>query len=135
MAIQELIKALSSTNSESGIKAREQLAWFYPRIVLNMGRTNNDIALGSKLREIVLKNLGMNIEYIGFLPYDTQVSPSILKREPINVLYPNSNFSGGIDNIAEKLIYSPEPKQIHLYESDEDLVELMEESSSTFPNS
>lgn len=130
-AIHELLHALSSVSASAGLQAREQLSGFYPRIVLNMGKTNKDIALGSKLREIALKNLGVNMEYIGFLPYDDLVSSSILQRTPINLLYPEGRFSRSVDAIAKTLIHAPQPKKIHLYESDEDLVELIEEQPST----
>lgn len=125
--LEDLILLLREISEEAGTKAQSQLYRFYPRIVLNMGRTNRDLALGSKLREIVYKNLGIKMEYIGFIGYDNDVTRSILERTPMNVLMPQSDFTSGVNTIARNLITAPLPEEFRLYEGNEDLSELIEE--------
>ncbi len=121
-----LIDSLGDISAESGNYAREQLTSLYPRIILNMGRSPQDIALGSKLREIAGNNLGIVVEYIGFIGYEDLVRRSILERTPTIVGHPSSAFGKQIDQIAQKLIATPVPKEPRLFESDEDLKELAE---------
>jgi flagellar biosynthesis protein FlhG len=121
-----LIDSLGEISTESGTYAREQLTSLYPRIILNMGRSPQDIALGSKLREIAGNNLGIVVEYIGFIGYEDLVRRSILERTPTIVGHPSSAFGKQIDQIAQKLIATPVPKEPRLFESDEDLKELAE---------
>ena len=119
-----LLEQLSTISTESGEYAREQLNSLYPRIILNMGRSSQDIALGSKLREIVGGNLGIAVEYIGFIGYDDFVRRSVLERTPTIISHPASAFSRQVDQIAQKLIATPVPKEPRLFEADEDLKEL-----------
>jgi flagellar biosynthesis protein FlhG len=119
-----LVEQLGMISPDSGTYARDQLTSLYPRVILNMGRSSQDIALGSKLREIAGNNLGVGVEYIGFIGYEDLVRRSILERTPTIVSYPSSAFSKQIDQIARKLITTPVPKEPRLFESDEDLKEL-----------
>lgn len=124
-----LIERLGAINPESGERAEKQLRGLFPRVVLNMGRSSQDIALGSKLREIVWKNLSVSMEYIGFIGYDDIIRRSIFERSPTLIGYPDSPFAQTIDQIGRKLITMPTPKNPPLYEADEDLKELAEDSS------
>lgn len=119
-----LLENLRQLSQSSAQTAEEQLNNFYPRIIMNMGKSERDLVLGSKLREIVGNNLHLNIEYIGYVGFEPKVPRSILERVPLRVLFPSSPFSRTVDSIADSLIHSPEPKAFHLYESDEDLSEL-----------
>ena len=84
---------------------------------------------GSKLPEIVWKNLGLSMEYIGFIGYDEIIRRSIFERTPTLMGHPDSPFAETIDRIGRKLITMPAPKHPALFEADEDLKELAEESS------
>ncbi len=126
MSFQNLINQLSQISKESGEFAETQLHSLYPRIILNMGRSSQDITLGSKLREIVFGNLGLAVEYIGFIGYEELVRRSILERTPTAINYPDSSFVKQIDQIAQKLITTPVPKEPRLFEDDEDLKDLVD---------
>jgi flagellar biosynthesis protein FlhG len=126
-----LIERLGEIKPESGETAERQLRGLFPRVVLNMGRSSQDIALGSKLREIVWKNLGLSMEYIGFIGYDEIIRKSIFERTPTLMGHPDSPFAEAVDRIGRKLITMPSPKHPALFEADEDLKELAEESSLT----
>lgn len=126
-SFRNLIDTLRGISAESGELAGQRLTSLYPRIILNMGRSPQDIALGSKLREIVGNNLGLEVEYIGFIGYEELVRRSILERTPTTINYPDSAFGKQIDQIAQKLIATPVPKEPKLFEADEDLKELAKE--------
>lgn len=127
ISFKTLIDRLEAHSTQAGETAREQLRSFYPRIVLNMGKSNRDIALGSKLREIVRKNLDLEVEYVGFITYDELVNRSILERIPTYQKYPHSPFSRNISTLERKLTSFPFPKGPRLYEGDEDLISLVED--------
>ncbi len=120
----KLTELLGKTNPESGAYSLKQINSFYPRIVLNIGRNKQAITLGSKLRQICKKNIGINMEYIGFIEYTDQVSTSIIKRTALVISNPNSQFSLAIRKIAENLVQITYLDKPELYDSDEDLVKL-----------
>jgi flagellar biosynthesis protein FlhG len=129
----ELIKLISQISEESGQFALTQLQSIFPRVILNMCRSPQDKTLGSKLREIVGKNLALHLEYIGFIENEEVVRRSIFERKPSVIIHPQSYFSQKIDSIARRLVAEPEPKEIRLFEADEDLEELAPEEEGYVP--
>ncbi len=129
----ELLNLINHINEESGRYAASQLQSLFPRVVLNMCRSPQDKALGSKLREIVGKNLALSLEYIGFIENEEIVRRSIFERKPSVVIHPRTNFAQNLDHIARKLINEPVPKEVRLYEADEDLESLIPEEEGYVP--
>jgi flagellar biosynthesis protein FlhG len=123
---EELLQRLGEHDPQSGERAREQLEQLLPRIVINMGASNQDIAVGAKLREISRKNVGIAMEYIGFLPQEPEVSRSILERRPYLQLASATPFSRAVFTVARKLAASAHVAPPRLYEG-EDLEELHRE--------
>ncbi len=121
-----LVNALGRISEESGRSAKEKIDHFMPRVILNMGRSNQDLALGAKLRHIARKNLSIEVEYIGFLPYDQLVGRSIFDRRPISVSRPDILYVKNLELIARKIVHAPAPETPKLYEDNEDLLSLSE---------
>jgi flagellar biosynthesis protein FlhG len=124
-----LIEELSGISAEAAQVVRDCLQSFLPRVVLNMGRTQKDVPLGAKLRQVARKNLDLEVQYIGFLPWDQEVGNSILQRRPVLSMSPGSAFARNLQQVTTRLIHEPTPKTPKLFEADEDLVELVEEAS------
>ncbi len=86
---------------------------FYPKFVLNMGHSRNDINLGENLRMIVHKNLGFDMEYLGILPYEPLIEDCLNNRIPIAEKITDSKWVTGLSSIAERLInYSEFPQAV-----------------------
>ena len=130
LSLQALVARLKEISPESAELAQEQISRFLPRVVLNMGHSAKDIALGGKLRQIVQKNLAVDVEYIGYLPQSGVASRSILDRTPAMINYPDDELVKGVRTVANKLIETPLPQAPSLYPEDEDLYEIAEEAES-----
>lgn len=124
-----LLDALGRLSPDAAETARGRLSSFLPRVVLNMGRTQRDVPLGAKLRQVARKNLDLEVQYIGFLPRDEEVGASIIQRRPLLSLNPESAFARNLEQVTNRLIHEPVPRTPRLFEADEDLVELAEEAS------
>jgi len=116
-----LVEQLGELDNQSGILAEKQITNFFPRVVLNIGRNKQALSLGLKLRQICKKNIGINMEYIGFIEYTDQVSLSIIKRTPLVLSNPNTQFSRALYSIAEHLKKISYNDKIVLYEANEDI--------------
>jgi flagellar biosynthesis protein FlhG len=123
----DLIPKLNEYSQESATHAANQLASFYPHVVLNLGRSNRDFSIGAKLREIAGKNIGISMEYIGFVPFDPKVPQSILERTPHILLAPEGPFAAAIKTVARKLSVSAPLQVPRLFSDDEDIRELQKE--------
>ncbi len=121
-----LIGILESLREGSGLIVSEQLKRFFPRVVLNKGRTGKDLSVGMRLRDIARKNIGIEMEYIGFLKDDQAVVQSVAARKPACLLAPQAEFSVGVDRVAQKVVAAPAIPGPVLYEANEDIEALRE---------
>jgi flagellar biosynthesis protein FlhG len=108
--------------------ALEQLSRFYPRVVLNEGKGPKDASMGLRLRDIVTRNLGIHMEYIGFLLRDEGVPRSVVERNPICLSRPESVFARGISALAAKINAEPGGAPPRLFSDDEDLLGAVDEA-------
>ena len=131
-----LVNLISEYSADSGVKAEEQLQHFFPRVILNMGNSTQDFAVGSKLREISRKNLSIPMEFVGFLPNDPGVSRSIITRIPYIIEQPNSKFAQGIQKKKKKLTSGTFSSTPELFDDDQDIqalqAELKRQENSSF---
>jgi len=126
-SLQTLVTQIGEENPKSGRIAAEALAEFRPRVVMNMGRTSQDIRLGGRLRQVVKNNLQSDIEFIAYLPQDELASRSPLDRSPTLLTYPQSQYSLAVSQCATKIIHEPVPSMPKLFPDNEDLKELAED--------
>ncbi len=122
----DMLTGIEQISEESAEQCRRQLSSFYPRIVLNMGKSHQDLLTGRKLRTIATRNLGIGMEYIGFLKHEEPIVRSILERRPFILIEPENAFSRAVLTVAEKLIATPVPASPVLFEDNEDIRNLEE---------
>jgi flagellar biosynthesis protein FlhG len=115
---------------ESGRIAHRALKGFHPRVVMNMGRSAGDIRLGTRLREVVRKNLKTDVEFIAYLPHDDLASRSPLERNPTLLRYPTCAYANAVTKCASRIILDPQPDMPPLFEDNEDLRELAQQFDS-----
>jgi len=60
--------------------------------------------LYSKFKEVVQKNLNIDIFPLGTIPLDPHISKAVKQQEPLISVFPNSDAAKGIKNIARYLI-------------------------------
>ena len=123
-ALQSRLTAASPATAPSAIAG---LGAIYPRVVLNMGKSNRDLAIGARLRDITYRNLGLSMEYIGFIPRDEAVPRSIVERKPVLIARPASPYAATVRAIARRIAETPTPAAPRLYQDNEDLVAVAEE--------
>jgi flagellar biosynthesis protein FlhG len=84
--------------------------------------------MGLRLRDIVTRNLGVHMEYVGFLLRDDAVSRSVAERTPAVLSHPGCSFSRGVSVLAAKLAAEPGGAPPRLFSDDEDLLGAMDEA-------
>ena len=86
-----------------GAAALERLDALRPRAVMNMGKASSDAELGRRLRDIAAKNLGLRVEFAGYLPDAPALPASVAARRPLLDIDPGSPFSRGVLAAAARL--------------------------------
>ncbi|OHD15703.1 MAG: hypothetical protein A2Z98_12740, partial [Spirochaetes bacterium GWB1_27_13] len=99
---------------------------FYPKLVLNMGNSKRDINFGENLRDIIHKNLGIEIEYLGLLPEEEHARECIMARKPIYAINKESKWVENCIKMADRLLsFNNYPQTI--YEEDVDSLDVVYE--------
>ena len=102
--IYELIDLVSGVDEKSGEWLEKQLAKFRPALILNQVKNKDEIFIGEAMKDITKKYLGIEMNYIGHVPYDEKVNQSIKKYRPFTLEFPDCQASINVGLAAKKLI-------------------------------
>lgn len=71
------------------------------KVITNkVNSTKDGLELFKKISTVAEKFLNINVDYLGRIPEDPNVSMSVISQKPATVLYPNSPFSKALERIA-----------------------------------
>lgn len=115
-----LADRLGEIRPEYAESVLNKLAVFYPGVVINMGRSVSDRDLGRRLRIISRKNLGISLQYLGYVEWMPAVSRSITSRKPYCTDHSDA-LTASLEGICRRLENMVPEQNIPLYEDDEDL--------------
>ncbi len=60
--------------------------------------------LFEKLQAVVGRFLDLELDYVGFVPSDENITRSVMKQKPVSIQYPNSAATKAFEGIAAKLL-------------------------------
>jgi len=100
----ELIKIIKKDFPDEENKIDDLVNNFFPKLVLNMGNNERDIAFGENLRNIIKKNMGLEVEYLGLLPEENQARQYVIARKPLSVVENGSKWVENCSKIADRLL-------------------------------
>lgn len=99
-SITDAYALLKSLNRNSSYKPEKTIV----KLVANQVRDRQDAdELFDKLGMVVNKFLNIDIEYLGAVPYDSNMQKAIIRQEPISVAAPNSAAAKSVERIARTL--------------------------------
>ena len=109
-SLKELIDSLKDSFSYIGDILDRELADFRIYLVLNKIRSSQDILIGSSMKSIFNKYLGIDAKFVGYIEYDDVVWRSIRERRPLMLNYSLSRVAKEIGVFTENLLYEREMK-------------------------
>ncbi len=109
-SLRELIDCLKDNFSYIGDILDKELSDFKIYLILNKIRSSQDIFIGSSMKSIFMKYLGVNTQFVGFIEYDDSVWRSIRERRPFMLSYSVSRCAKEIEAFTENLIQGKEIK-------------------------
>ena len=108
--LKELIDWLKDSFSYIEEILDKELSGFSIYLVLNKVRTTQDIALGTSLKSMLRKYLGINTKYVGYIEYDDSIWRSIRNGRPYMLNYSSTHCAKEIETITENLMQGKEIK-------------------------
>lgn len=100
----DLISKTAENFNESCRKPLEELKKYRPQVILNMGETWQDLEMARRLRKLVREKLGIQMDFVGFLPRDKKVSYAVALRTPLAVSEPECAFVKGIKSAVDRIL-------------------------------
>ncbi|WP_455382462.1 P-loop NTPase [Salinispira pacifica] len=104
--IREIVDEIGEKETRSGKKAKDALAVLQPKVIVNMGRSVDDLDIVENLHATVEKNLQINLECLGMVAYDRRVLETTSELEPVTEAHPESVVAGQLERIAQKILQS-----------------------------
>ncbi len=106
--LRELIEWLKHSFSYIGDILDRELAGFKIYLILNKVRSPDDILIGASMKSALLKFLGINIDFVGYIEYDDSVWRSIRNQQPFMLYYSSSRCTEEIEDFTENLVQGKE---------------------------
>jgi flagellar biosynthesis protein FlhG len=100
----DLVKKVIEINPEMGMKLKNEISKFKPKLIMNQVRSQNDIDIGFSIQSVCKRYFGIEMDYVGYLDYDASVWQSVKKRKPLLMEFPNSRLVNNFDRIVNRLL-------------------------------
>lgn len=100
----DLYREINRANPEAGMYLKEELEKFQFKIILNQARTQTDVDIGFSVKSVCKKYFGINMDYVGYLDYDSAVWQAVRRKRPLLLEFPNSQLVSSVERIANYLV-------------------------------
>jgi flagellar biosynthesis protein FlhG len=100
----DLFMQVNKEDPEMGMKLKKEIERFKLNLIVNQARTQTDIDIGTSVKTVCKKYFGIEMDYTGYLDYDSSVWQAVRKKKPLMLEYPNSKLVGSIEQIAQNII-------------------------------
>ncbi len=100
----DLFREVNNTNPEAALRLKEEIEKFRPKLVINQARTQTDIDIGFSVKTVCKKYFGIEMDYVGYLDYDSAVWQSVRRKRPLILEFPNSKLVSSIERITQYLL-------------------------------
>jgi MinD-like ATPase involved in chromosome partitioning or flagellar assembly len=67
----DLFREVNRVSPEAGMRLKEEIEKFKPKLLLNQARTQTDVDIGFSVKTVCKKYFGIEMDYIGYLDYDS----------------------------------------------------------------
>lgn len=100
----DLFRRVNETNPELGLRLKQEIEKFRPKLIVNQARTQTDIDIGFSVKAVCKKYFGIEMDYIGYLDYDSAVWQAVRRKRPLMMEFPNSKLVSSMDRVVQYLI-------------------------------
>ncbi len=133
--IRDILKKIRSISAPAGKAAKEAISSLKPQLIINMADSPEDVQMAEDLRDLIARNLEINIGCLGVIYFDQSVNQAVRAMTPFVVHSHDSLAAVELDRIAQKIVHSPRfpdmPIDPNEYESSFELAQVEAENDFT----
>ncbi len=100
----DLFREVNKMSPEAGMKLKEEIGRFRPKLMVNQARTQTDIDIGFSVKTVCKKYFGIDMDYIGYLDYDSAVWQAIRRKRPLMLEFPNAKLVSSLERVVQYLV-------------------------------
>ena len=98
------METVSRKDPEAGANLAKQLGAFRPRLVVNQARTAQDADIGRAVVAAWRKYFGLEMDYLGFIPYDDEMWRTLRARRPFLLERPDVPAAKAFATVVDGLL-------------------------------
>ena len=100
----DLFREVNKISAEAGMRLKEEIEKFQPKLIVNQARTQTDIDIGFSVKSVCKNYFGVEMDYVGYLDYDSAVWQAVRRKRPLMLEFPNSRLVSNVERIVHYLI-------------------------------
>lgn len=100
----DLFREVNKVNPEAGMHLKQEIEKFRLKLIVNQARTQTDVDIGFSVKSVCKKYFGIEMDYVGYLDYDSAVWQAVRRKRPILLEFPNSQLVSSVERITNYLV-------------------------------
>lgn len=100
----DLFREVNRNSPECGSHLKRTIQNLALQLIVNQARTQTDINIGFSVKSVCKKYFGLDMDFIGYLDYDSAVWQAVRRKRPFMTEFPNSQLVSSIDRMADHLL-------------------------------
>jgi len=72
--------------------------------MVNQARTQTDVDIGFSVKTVCKKYFGIDMDYVGYLDYDSAVWQAVRRKRPLMQEFPNSKLVSSLERMVQYLV-------------------------------
>ncbi|OFZ79675.1 MAG: ATP-binding protein [Bdellovibrionales bacterium RIFOXYD1_FULL_44_7] len=100
----DLFREVNKASPECGLRLKEEIEKFRPKLLVNQARTQTDIDIGFSVKTVCRKYFGIEMDYVGYLDYDSAVWQAVRRKRPLLLEFPNSRLVSSVERMVQYLV-------------------------------
>jgi flagellar biosynthesis protein FlhG len=100
----DLFREINRASPEAGLRLKQEIEKFKPKLIVNQARTQTDIDIGFSVKTVCKKYFGSELDYVGYLDYDSAVWQAVRRKRPLMMEFPNSRLVSSIERVVAYLL-------------------------------
>ena len=100
----DLFREVNKQSPEAGMRLKQEIEKFKPKLLINQARTQTDIDIGFSVKTVCKKYFGIELDYVGYLDYDSAVWQAVRRKRPLMLEFPNSRLVSSIDRVTQYIL-------------------------------
>ncbi len=99
----DLYRKVNQEHPDLALKLKDEIQRIRVHLIVNQARTQSDVDLGFSIKSVCKKYFGIQVDYVGYLDYDSAVWQAIRRKRPVLLEFPNSQLASNLERMSHYL--------------------------------